>query len=59
MRSLARAHGRTCFAADISTKLGPNAVLVEADKGQLGRVLDNLINNSLSYSVPPARLFID
>ena len=33
--------------------------MVEADKGQLGRVLDNLINNGLSYSAPPARVFID
>jgi signal transduction histidine kinase len=45
--------------ADISTQMARDAVLVEADKGQLGRVLDNLINNSLSYTVPPARLFID
>jgi signal transduction histidine kinase len=45
--------------ADISTQMARDEVLVAADKGQLGRVLDNLINNSLSYTVPPARLFID
>ena len=45
--------------ADISMTQGREAVLVEADKGQVGRVLDNLINNGLSYSAPPARLFID
>lgn len=44
--------------ADISTTQGREAVLVEADKGQLGRVLDNLINNGLSYSAAPARVFI-
>jgi signal transduction histidine kinase len=44
--------------ADISTKVARDAVLVAADERQLGRVLDNLINNSLSYTTPPARLFI-
>jgi signal transduction histidine kinase len=55
-RARPRAH---LMRADISTKLAREAVLVEADKTELGRVLDNLINNSLSYSAPPARLFID
>ena len=45
--------------ADISTAQAREAVMVEADRGQLGRVLDNLINNGLSYSAAPARLFID
>lgn len=45
--------------ADISTTHGREAVMVEADKAQLGRVLDNLINNGLSYSAPPARVFIE
>src|SRR5260370_6596522 len=45
--------------ADISVSLAPDVVNVKGDKGQLGRALDNLINNSLSYSAPPARLFID
>lgn len=58
--AVARARPRAdLMRADISTKLAREAVLVEADKTELGRVLDNLINNSLSYSVPPARLFID
>jgi signal transduction histidine kinase len=58
--AVARARPRAdLMRADVSTKLGREAVLVEADKTELGRVLDNLINNSLSYSVPPARLFID
>jgi signal transduction histidine kinase len=58
--AVARARPRAdLMRADISTKLAREAVMVEADKTELGRVLDNLINNSLSYSVPPARLFID
>lgn len=58
--AVARARPRAdLMRADISTKLAREAVLVEADRADLGRVLDNLINNSLSYSVPPARLFID
>jgi signal transduction histidine kinase len=44
--------------ADIATTPSREAVMVKADQGQLGRVLDNLINNALSYSVPPARLLI-
>ena len=45
--------------AEISTRLSNDPVLVQADTGQLGRVLDNLINNSLSYTVGPARLLIE
>ena len=58
--AVARARPRAdLLHADITTKLARDEVLVEADRGQLGRLLDNLINNSLSYSTPPARLFID
>jgi signal transduction histidine kinase len=58
--AVARARPRAdLMRANISIKLSREAVLVEGDKTELGRVLDNLINNSLSYSVPPARLFID
>jgi signal transduction histidine kinase len=45
--------------ADIATRVAGTAVMVEADRAELGRLLDNLINNSLSYSNPPARLAID
>jgi signal transduction histidine kinase len=31
---------------------------VEADAGRVGRILDNLINNGLTYSVRPPRLSI-
>jgi signal transduction histidine kinase len=44
--------------AEVVTNLAIDPVLVEVDAGQLGRVLDNLINNSLSYTVRPARLFV-
>jgi len=58
--AIARARPRAdLLHADISVSLAPDVVNVKGDKGQLGRVLDNLINNSLSYSAPPARLFID
>jgi signal transduction histidine kinase len=58
--AVARARPRAdLLHADISTRLALGPVLVEADKGQLARVLDNLINNSLSYTAPPARLRID
>ena len=58
--AVARARPRAdLLRAEISTILAPTPVLVRADAGQLGRVIDNLINNSLSYSVPPARLVID
>ena len=58
--AVARARPRAdLLHADISTKLAIGALPVNADKDELGRVLDNLINNSLSYSAPPARLFID
>jgi len=58
--AVARARPRAdLLHADISTKLAIGVLAVNADKEELGRVLDNLINNSLSYSAPPARLFID
>jgi signal transduction histidine kinase len=58
--AVARARPRAdLLHADISTKMANGALPVNADKEELGRLLDNLINNSLSYSVPPARLFID
>src|ERR1700694_1110345 len=44
--------------AEIATRLTADPVPVEADAGQLGRILDNLINNALSYSVRPPRLSI-
>jgi signal transduction histidine kinase len=44
--------------AEISTELATDPVLVTGDAVQLGRILDNLINNGLSYTVRPARVAI-
>lgn len=46
------------LGAEIAMGLGVNGVPVEADPAQLGRILDNLINNSLTYTVRPPRLSI-
>ena len=45
--------------AEISTELAHDPVVVKADAVQLGRVLDNLINNALSYTVRPVRIAIE
>jgi signal transduction histidine kinase len=44
--------------AEIATGLSAEPVPVKADAIQLGRVLDNLINNGLTYTVRPPRLSI-
>lgn len=44
---------------EISTRLGDEPVPVDADPRQIGRILDNLINNSLTYTARPARLKVD
>ena len=43
---------------EIVTQLPGDPVLVEADAKQLGRILDNLINNGLSYTMRPPRLTV-
>jgi signal transduction histidine kinase len=45
--------------ARIAVKLGPEPVPVDADAKQIGRILDNLINNSLTYASRPPRLKVD
>jgi signal transduction histidine kinase len=45
--------------ARIAVKLGTEPVPVDADAGQVGRILDNLINNSLTYVSRPPRLRVD
>jgi signal transduction histidine kinase len=42
--------------ADIAATLGPEPLQVDADPRQLGRILDNLINNGLTYAARPPRL---
>jgi len=44
--------------AEIATALGVDAVPVEADAAQLARILDNLINNGLTYTIRPPQLSI-
>jgi len=45
--------------AQIATNLGSKPVPVEGDARQIGRILDNLINNSLTYVARPPRLKLD
>jgi len=45
--------------AKIATSLGPDPVPVDADIRQIGRILDNLINNSLTYAARAPRLKVD
>jgi signal transduction histidine kinase len=46
------------LGADIATSLTAGPVPVEADAEELGRILDNLINNALTYNVRSPRLSI-
>jgi signal transduction histidine kinase len=46
------------LGGEIATTLPDDPILVEADAKQLGRILDNLINNGLSYTTRPPRLTI-
>jgi len=45
--------------ARIATTLGLDPVPVDADPRQIGRILDNLINNSLTYTLRPPRLKVN
>ena len=47
------------LGAEISTGMTNDPLSVEADGKQLGRILDNLINNGLTYCVRPPRLSIN
>ena len=42
--------------AEIATRLPGQPVIVEADAAQLGRILDNLINNAMTYNLRSARI---
>jgi signal transduction histidine kinase len=44
--------------AEIATRLTTDPVPVEADAVQLARILDNLINNGLTYNMGPPRLSV-
>jgi signal transduction histidine kinase len=45
--------------AHLSSDLGTERVMVDADEYRIGRVVDNLINNALSYSQRPARVHVE
>ena len=45
--------------AKISESLGTDIVLVDADERRIGRLLDNLINNGMSYSHRPAHVTVE
>jgi len=45
--------------AMLSESLGAELVLVDADERRIGRVLDNLINNGMSYSHRPAHVSVE
>lgn len=45
--------------ATLSESLGSDLVLVDADERRIGRVLDNLINNGMSYSHRPAHISVE
>ena len=58
-RAVERARGRAdLLDAEIATGLSAEPIRVKADALQLGRVLDNLINNGLTYTMRPPRLSI-
>jgi signal transduction histidine kinase len=44
--------------AKIAITLAPDPIPVEADERQVGRILDHLINNSLTYTMRPPRLAV-
>ena len=59
-KAVARARPRVeVSGARIATTFGTGPVPVDADPRQIGRILDNLINNSLTYTVRPPRLKVD
>ncbi len=46
------------LGAEIAASLGPEPIPIRADLEQVGRILDNLINNGLTYCTRPPRLLI-
>ncbi len=57
--AVGRAEARaTLLEAEMSLQLPPQRVLVEADPDHVARILDNLINNALTYSIEKPRVLI-
>jgi signal transduction histidine kinase len=46
------------LGAEIDVDVGAGPALVRADQAELGRILDNLINNGLTYTLRPSRLVV-
>ena len=46
------------LSAEVSTELPDEPMMVEGNDGQLGRVLDNLLNNALTYTRRPPEVAI-
>jgi two-component system sensor histidine kinase KdpD len=54
-----RAHGRAnLLGGEIAMLLPADPVVIDADERQLGRILDNLLNNGMSYTTRQPRLSI-
>ncbi len=46
------------LGAEIKVELPSEPVRVAGDAAQLGRILDNLVNNGMTYTVRPSRIFV-
>jgi signal transduction histidine kinase len=57
--AVSRAQPRaTLLQAELSTRLPKHPVVVEADPEHIGRILDNLINNALTYGTGRPRISV-
>lgn len=60
LEAVTRASARAALdGATIRAELPPGAVWASADPLQVGRILDNLIGNALTYSRPPASVTVE
>jgi signal transduction histidine kinase len=58
--ALERARARAeLIEAELQESLGTSPIFVDADPRRIGRLLDNLINNGMSYSHRPARVSVE
>ena len=59
-KAVARARDRAMLVgADISAEVPDESIPVEGDERDLGIVLDNLLNNAMTYSRTPARIRVE
>jgi signal transduction histidine kinase len=45
--------------AQITVRVPDQPAVARADRGQVARILDNLLNNAISYSLPPASVSVE